>query len=104
MLIALILGIVGVVTWGHSGQVMLVCATALGSLAGLEVAIREHFAGYRSHTLVLAGVCGVAAIAVLALAGAPQPVFLAAGVAVLVSVFAALRGVFRRRSGGLSFR
>ena len=31
---------------------------ALGSLAGLELSIREHFAGYRSHTLLLAGAAG----------------------------------------------
>jgi uncharacterized membrane protein YhiD involved in acid resistance len=83
---------------------MLACATALGSLAGLELAIREHFAGFRSHTLVLAGAGAVATIAVLVLAGLPQPVALAAGIAVLVSAFVALRNAFRRRSGGLSFR
>ena len=104
VLIALVLGVIGLVVWGHAGQVMLGAATALGSLAGLEVAIREHFAGYRSHTLVLAGACAVATIALLLLAGVPQPVPLAAGVAVLVSAFAAFRGAFRRRSGGLSFR
>ena len=37
----------------------------LCSLAGLELAIREHFAGYRSHTLVLAAVPAVAVLAVL---------------------------------------
>jgi len=93
--IALVLGVIGLVVWGHAGQVMLACATALGSLAGLEVAIREHFAGYRSHTLVLAGACAVATIAVLLLAGVPQPVPLVVGVAVLATAFAALRGAFR---------
>jgi hypothetical protein len=104
VLIALVLGVVGLIVWGHAGQVMLGAATALGSLAGLEVAIREHFAGYRSHTLVLAGACGVATIALLLLAGAPQPVPLVVGVAVLATAFTALRGAFRRKSGGLSFR
>ena len=104
VLIALVLGVIGVITWGHSGQIMLAAATALGSLAGLEVAIREHFAGYRSHTLVLAGACAVATIALLLIAGVPQPVPLVAGAAVLATAFTALRGAFRRRSGGLSFR
>ena len=27
----------------------------LGGLGGLEVSVREHFAGYRSHTTLLAG-------------------------------------------------
>ena len=31
----------------------------LGSLAGLELSAREHFAGYRSHTLLLAGAVGM---------------------------------------------
>ena len=33
---------------------MLAAAAALGSLAGLEISLREHLAGYRSHTTVLA--------------------------------------------------
>jgi hypothetical protein len=102
--LALVIGVIGLITWGRSGQIMLAAATALGSLAGLEVAIREHFAGYRSHTLVLAGACAVATVAVLLIAGAPQPVGLAVGIAVMVSAFVGFRNAFRRRSGGLSFR
>ena len=44
---------------------LLVTGLALGSLAGLELSIREHFAGYRSHTATLAGAAGVAVLAVL---------------------------------------
>ena len=29
---------------------MLIAGLVLGSLAGLELAAREHFAGYRSHS------------------------------------------------------
>jgi len=36
----------------------------LGSLAGLELSIREHFAGYRSHTTLLAGVAAFVAVVV----------------------------------------
>ena len=47
------------------GTALLVTGLALGSLAGLELSIREHFAGYRSHTLLLAGAAGVATLALL---------------------------------------
>ena len=55
VLLALVLGVLGFVQGGRRGFVLLGCAMALGSLAGLELSIREHFAGYRSHTTVLAG-------------------------------------------------
>src|SRR3712207_9340112 len=42
------------------GRLLLLCGMVLGSLAGLDTAAREHFAGYRPHALVLAGVPGVA--------------------------------------------
>lgn len=104
VLLALVLGIAGIVVWGRQGQIMLACAASVGSLAGLELAIREHWAGYRSHTSVLAGVGGVAAMALCFFLGAPQAVLVGAGVAVFAIGFWLLRGVFRRRSGGLSFR
>ena len=37
---------------------MLVFGMALGSLGGLDTALREHFAGYRSHTTLIAGAAG----------------------------------------------
>src|SRR3954465_8247694 len=40
VLIALVLGIVGLVIWGQKGQILVACAAVLGSLAGLELAIR----------------------------------------------------------------
>ena len=43
----------------------LAALSVLGSLAGLEVSIREHFAGFRSHSSVLAGAVAVAGGAVL---------------------------------------
>ena len=42
---------------------LLVVRLALGSLGGLDTAVREHFAGYSSHSLVLAGVPAVAVAA-----------------------------------------
>src|SRR5689334_8333126 len=53
-LAAIVLGVWGFLA--HNG-VLITGAAFLGSVAGLEVAIREHFGGYRLHTLVLAGLC-----------------------------------------------
>ena len=51
------------VSWGRPSAIWAAGAAAcLGSLAGLEIAIREHFAGYRSHTTVLAATAGVAVL------------------------------------------
>jgi len=49
---------------GEQGALMIGVGVALGSLAGLELSIREHFGGYRSHTMLLSGV-----VAALVLAG-----------------------------------
>src|SRR4051795_11532044 len=55
VLLALIFGVIGLIRFDHhSGKVMVAAAMCLGSLGGLEVTIREHFAGYRSHTTLLA--------------------------------------------------
>jgi len=104
ILLALVLGIVGIVIWGPRGQVMVLAATALGSLAGLELSVREHLAGYRSHTTVLAGVAGVVALGIVFYAQAPRGVMLAAGALVFGGAFYFLREVFRRRSGGITVK
>jgi hypothetical protein len=107
VLLALVLGVVGVITWGDRGRLMLVCAMALGSLAGLEVSIREHVAGFRSHTSLLAISAGVIAMVLTAFAGSggvPAGLIVALGAFVFVTAFWALRELFKRRSGGLGFR
>lgn len=49
----LILLAVGVFT---SNPTRVLIGLGLGSLGGLELAVREHFSGYRSHTTLLAGI------------------------------------------------
>jgi hypothetical protein len=104
VLVALGLGIGGFVVGGRRGGVMLACAAALGSLAGLEISIREHFAGYRSHTTVLAAAPAIVTMAVLFFARAPRGAMLGAGVLAFAAAFYLLREVFKRRSGGFGFR
>jgi hypothetical protein len=110
VLVALVFGVIGFIRFGHhSGKVMVAAAMCLGSLGGLEVSIREHFAGFRSHTTLLAASCAVASmILVSVIAGkaglAILAVVVGVGVAVFVLAFYGLRQAFIRRSGGLGFR
>jgi hypothetical protein len=110
VLLALIFGVIGFIRFDtHSGKVMVVAAMCLGSLGGLEVSIREHFAGYRSHTTLLAASASVASmILVSVIAGKAGVAILAlvvgVGVIVFVLAFYGLRQAFMRRSGGLGFR
>jgi uncharacterized integral membrane protein len=77
----------------------------LAGLGGLEVAIREHFAGYRSHTTLLAGLVFVIVTGGLFyLADLILAICLAAGAIAFGASFIALRRAFQRASGGLSFR
>jgi hypothetical protein len=77
----------------------------LAALGGLEVSAREHFAGYRSHTTLLAGVVFVVVTGGLFyLAGLVLAVALAVGITVFAASFYALRRAFQRASGGLSFK
>ncbi len=97
----MVIAVIGLVRGDNTGRIMLACAMALGSLAGLELSIREHFAGYKPHSLVLAATVAVALLAVLFFARAPRFVLLPAGAAVFGVCFWLFRGAYKRRSGGL---
>ena len=81
---------------GSGGWPILVAGIVLCALAGLELAFREHVAGYRSHTLLLAGVPTVAVHAVLAVTIGGPPVADVLTLVVDVAVFALLVSVLRR--------
>ena len=68
-----------------SGRVLLVCGMALGSLGGLDTALREHLAGYRSHTTVIAALPAVTTAALLFFARVPWIVLILGAVAVFVA-------------------
>ena len=101
---AIVLGVWGIVRGGRGGGVLITAAALLGSVAGLEVALREHFAGYRSHTLVLSGTCAFATIAALFFADAERNTMIVAAAVVLVVALAVFRTLFKRRSGGVGMR
>lgn len=78
---------------------------ALAGLGGMEVAIREHFAGYRSHTTLLAGAAFVLVTGlVFYAANQILAVALACGAIAFAIVFLLARRAFQRASGGLSYR
>lgn len=91
---------------GQVGNKRLITGLVLASLAGLELAVREHVTGYRSHSSLLAGALAILMIVVLGLGIGISTlgVLLIGGAITFVAAFYGLRTLFRRRSGGLSFR
>jgi hypothetical protein len=91
---------------GSGGEEMLVAGLVIASLGGGELALREHLAGYRSHSSLLAGVAAFVSVSVVALGLGPVQVWVLAilGVAVFAATFYGMRELFKRRSGGLGFR
>lgn len=99
----------GIVMLGIGLATQSVTAIAVGvvlaALGGLEVSVREHLAGYRSHTTLLAGFVFVVVTGLLFYAaGTILAVALAAGAAAFVAAFVILRRAFRNASGGLTFK
>jgi hypothetical protein len=107
--LVILIGIV-LIGWGavsgESGEERLLAGLVIASLGGGELALREHLAGYRSHSALLAGVAAFVAVTVVALALGPVKVWLLLllGVAVFAGGFYGMRTLFKRRSGGLGFR
>lgn len=98
-IVALVVGIVG------KDPTAIGVGVVLAGLGGLEVSAREHFAGYRSHTTLLAGTVFVLVTGGLFyLAGLILAACLAAGAVAFAASFYALRRVFQKASGGLSFK
>jgi lysylphosphatidylglycerol synthetase-like protein (DUF2156 family) len=98
-IVALLVGVIG------GNPTAIGVGVACAGLGGLEVAIREHFAGYRSHTTLLAGAVFVLTTGgVFYLGGTVLAVALAIGAGAFVVAFFLARRAFQRASGGLSFR
>ena len=101
----LVLMVVGFTKGGNRGGLFAVCGIALVGVASLELAVREHFAGYRSHSSLLAAAAGVGTMLVLGIAlGVTRLVAIGAGGVVFLVALLALRAAFRRRTGGIAFR
>ena len=97
MLAGIVLLILGFLSYDTPrGRAMLVSGMLLGSLGGLDTALREHFGGYRSHTAILAGILAVGVAAALFFARAPWPVVLAAPIVVFLLAVWLLMRAYRR--------
>ena len=106
--IGIVMLLLGLFAFGGDRQKLLIgTGLLLGSIGGLDQSIREHWAGYRSHTLILSGVPALVAVGVLYLAGPSSLGSLPRGL-IALAVFgvaaALLVRLFRARSGGDSFK
>jgi len=106
VVIALVLLIGGFIVAPPRGAVMIGAGLVLGSLAGLELSVREHFSGYRSHTLLLAGAIGVAVFVGLFIGvrSLSPAICIAAGALAFGAAVWLFARTFRRRSGGALYR
>jgi hypothetical protein len=95
--IAIFAGAVGlIVGLIRGGGPALIAGIVVCTLGVLEVTAREHFSGYRSHTVLLAALPAVAAeVLFVALVGEPNPRLLL--LAVIVPIYAVLFWVLRRQ-------
>lgn len=98
VLLALLIGTLGLIVGGKQRMPLIFIALALGSIGGLELSIREHFAGYRSHSSLLAGT--VAALTLVAgyLLGLSYLVTLALGAVIFVLFFWLAHRSYERRA------
>ncbi|MEA2248630.1 MAG: hypothetical protein QOH46_3159 [Solirubrobacteraceae bacterium] len=105
VLLAILLIILGLLADGGRRGALLAGGIGLASLAGVELSVREHFAGYRSHSAVLAGAAAALVAAPLALFTELPPLASVVVAALVYAIaFAALRKAFQARSGGMGFR
>ena len=100
MLAGLVLLVLGLLSYDTDrGKAMLLSGMLLGSLGGLDTALREHFAGYRPHTTILAALPAVALAGILFFAKAPWPAVVGVAVLAFASAFWALGRAYARRTG-----
>jgi hypothetical protein len=103
--VGLVLLVVGFFVPPPRGFVMIAVGLVLGSLAGLELAVREHLAAFRSHTLLLSAAVGVPVFGLLFVVARLSPaVSVAAGLLVFGGAAWLFASAFRRRSGGALYR
>jgi len=91
---------------GFFGGAVAPLAIGIGlvSVAALELAIREHFAGYKSHSALLAAMAAVVVNVPLYWTPLPQAGLLVTGAVVAAIAFQLLRTAFAKQAGGLKFR
>ncbi|QEC50167.1 hypothetical protein FSW04_23035 [Baekduia soli] len=104
ILLAIVLLVLGFLTHGDRRGVLVAGGVVLVTLSAGELALREHFAGYRSHSSLLAGLCALIAAIPVWLLPVPQTLVLVVGLLAFAGAFVGFRRAFVRRSGGVGFR
>ncbi len=99
--VGLVLVLIGFFT---TAMALLAVGMVLVSVAALELAIREHFAGYKSHSSLLAAVAAVLVNVPLYWTPLPQAGLLVTGALAFAGAFQLLRHAFAKQAGGLKFR
>jgi len=100
VLAGLVLLVLGLLSFDSDrGKAMLLSGMLLGSLGGLDTALREHFAGFRSHTTILAALPAVALAGACYFAKAPWPAVVAGAVLAFAGTAWLLARAYRRRTG-----
>jgi hypothetical protein len=96
----------GLFSGGGQGNERVGGGLVLASLGGGELALREHLAGFRSHSSLLAGVAAFVAVTAVAFGLGPVRIWVLVivGLGVFGATFYAMRELFKRRSGGVAFR
>jgi hypothetical protein len=105
ILIGVLLLFAGLFVQPPQGLVMIGVGAGLASLAGLELALREHYAGYRSHTALLsAGIAVPLFGALLFATKLPTAICVAAALVAFGGAAYLFASAFRQRSGGALYR
>jgi lysylphosphatidylglycerol synthetase-like protein (DUF2156 family) len=98
-IVCLVIGVLG------AHETLIGVGVVLAAVGGGEVALREHFAGYRSHSTMIAGFVFVVVVGVLFYSvGLVLAYALPIGAICFAVTFYLARRAFQRASGGLSFR
>jgi len=102
VLTGIVLVVVGLIIGTDRGALAIGVGIGLAALGGLELAIREHFAGFRSHSSLLAGVPAIATLGILFYAG-PESLEPVVRIVIAAAVFAAgffgFQAMFKRKAG-----
>jgi len=102
VLVGIVLVVVGLIMGTDRGALAIGVGIGLAALGGLELSIREHFAGFRSHSSLLAGVPAIATLGILFYAG-PESLEPVVRIVIAAAVFAAgffgFQAMFKRKAG-----
>ncbi len=100
-IVVIVVGMLG----GSPRGLLLGFGFALVIIATLELSLREHLAGYRSHSVLIAAcIAALISLLLVALSGLAKSIILGAAALVFGLCWAVLRNLFRSRSGGKSWR